>query len=219
MLPAVQIRKYSIVTLYTSNSETLAAVNVDNCLAEYISRCSDYLSIEHPNIDKLIRAFQHINIRFVAIDYESSHKELFHAVYEHSLYLLSFANISLMLQKEYGVKHESDIIHKKYTLVRSQTNSPLAKYISENISAYVEIVLSNCNGKISDEEGIVISLLNNTNIEPDRKESYINVLSTVIKDITSIEEPGLWPISLDLEVVAFSESNFINYFKHTASMR
>lgn len=213
MLPATQIRKYSIDTLYSSSNDILAAVNVDHCLTRYISYSSDYLNAEQPNIDKLISSFMCIDIRFAAINYEDSHKELFHAVYEHSLYALTFPNIALMLQREYGIQSNSDIVHKNYTLIKGQDSSPLAEYISENISAYVEIILANCNGEISDNEAIAVSLLNNAEVETDKKEKYIGMLSTVIGDITIVTDASLWPIMLDGKVAAFSEKNFINYFQ------
>lgn len=213
MLSAAQIRKYSIDTLYLSSNDTLTAVNIDHCLTEYISCCPDYLNVEQPNIDKIISSFLCIDIRFAAINYEDSHKELFHAVYEHSLYALTFPNITLMLQREYGIQSNSDIVHKNYTLVKGQDTSPLAKYISENISAYVEIILANCNGEISDNEDVSASLLNNAEIETDKKQKYIGMLSTVIGDITIVTDSGLWPIMLGWKVVVYSERNFINYFQ------
>ncbi len=213
MLPTVQIRQYSIDTLYSSSEDTLTAVNIDHCLTEYISGCADYLNIEQPIIDKLISRFQLINVCFTVINYEDSNKELFHAVYAHGLFTLTFSNIALMLKKEYGIQSDLDITHKNYTLVNSQDKSPLAKYISENISAYVEIILANCDDEISDREDIAISLLNDAEITSDKKEHYIDVLSTVISDITLITDSNLWPIMLDRNIVAFSESNFTNYFQ------
>lgn len=213
MLPTVQIRQYSIDTLYSSSEDTLTAVNIDHCLTEYISSCSDYLNIEQPIMDKLISGFLHIDVHFATINYDDSHKELFHAVYEHSLYTLTFSNIALMLQKEYGIQNSLDIIHKNFTLVCNQDGSPLARYISENISTYVEIVLANCNDEISDREDIAISLLNNVEVTADKKEHYIDVLLTIISDITLVIESNLWPIMIDRNVVVFSESNFTNYFQ------
>lgn len=212
ILSTAQIRQYSIDTLYSSSDDILTAVNIDHCLTEYISTCADYLNIEQPIVDKLISRFQLINVCFTIINYENSHKELFHAVYAHSLFTLTFSNIALMLKKEYGIQSDLDITHKNYTLVNSQDKSPLEKYISENISAYVEIVLANCNDKISDREDIAISLLNNIEVTSDKKEHYINVLSTVINDITLVTESNLWPIMLNRNIVAFSENNFTNYF-------
>lgn len=212
-VPSAQIRQYSIDTLYFSNDEVINTVNVDNCLTEYISQCPDYLAIEQPDIDKLVSGFLLIGISFATIDYDKSNKALFDEVYRHSLYTLTFEHISLMLRKEYGIESDSDIIHKNYTLVKSQADSPLARYVSENISAYTEIALTNCNGNISDDESVAISLLNNDDVESAAKKRYIELLSTIITEITQVAELDLWTAMINRRIVAFSVINFINYFQ------
>ncbi len=214
-MPYAQIRQYSIDTLYISNEKVITAVNIDNCLSEYISNRPDYLAIEQPDIDRLISGFLLIGVSFTTIDYDISDKGLFDEVYRHSLYTLTFENISLMLRKEYGIESDSDIVHKNYTLIQSNASSPLASYISENILAYTEITLINCNGNISDDESVAISLLNNTSVENDAKKRYIELLSTVITEITQVKDPNLWTVMVNRKIVVFSVGNFINYFlKH-----
>ena len=214
-MPSEQIRKYSIDTLYFSNEETIATVNINNCLSEYISNSQDYLAIPQPNIDRLVSGFSIIGVSFVTIEYENANKSLFYEVYRQSLYCLTFDNITLMLKIEYAITNESDIIYRNYTMIQSNSDSPLAIYISKNINKYVEIVLNNCNGKISDDEIIAIRLLNNTDIEIAAKEQYIRLLSTIIFEITKISEPSLWTTLIIQGKIAFSASNFINYFlKH-----
>ncbi len=212
-ISSAQIRKYSIDTLYFSDEEVITTVNVNSCLTEYISQCPDYLAIERPDIDKLISGFLLIGVSFAAIDYYKSEKTLFDEVYRHSLYTLSFENISLMLKKEYGIKSDSDIAHKNYTLIKSQVDSPLAEYISENMSMYTELVLSNCNGKITDDEGVVINFLNNGDVDIEAKNCYIDMLITTITDLTQVTEKDLWADMLNREIVIFSIFNFIHYFK------
>lgn len=212
-VPSAQIRQYSIDTLYFSEEEVINTVNVDNCLAEYISQCPDYLAIEQPDINKLVVGFLLIGVSFATIDYDKSDKALFDEVYRRSLYTLTFENIVLMLRKKYGIESDSDIVHKNYTLVKSQADSPLARYISENISAYTEIALTNCNDNISDDESVAISLLNNPDVEDAAKKRYIELLSTVIAEITQVAEPSLWTAMINQGIVAFSAINFINYFQ------
>lgn len=208
-----QIRKYSLDSLYYSNEETIIAVNVNNCMTEYISQCPDYLKIDLPDVDKLVTRLLLIGVSFATIDYESSNKDLFEEVYRHSLYNLSFENISMMLKKEYRIESEYDIIHRNYTLVVSQSDSPLARYISENISIYMKIIISNCDGIISDDENVIYSLLNNADLATDIKKQYIELLTTVIADITQVVDPNLWVIMIKQRIVIFSERNFINYFE------
>lgn len=212
-MPSAQIRRYSIDTLYCSDEKVINTINVDRCLTEYISQCPDYLAIEQPSVGKLVSGFLLIGVSFTTVDYDKSDKDLFNEVYRHSLYTLTFENISLMLKKEYGIKSDSDIIHKNYTLIKSQAGSPLARYVSENISVYTEIVIINCNGNISDDEGVVISLLNNADVEVGAKRRYIELLSTVIFEITQVGEPDLWTTMINRGIVAFSVINFTNYFQ------
>jgi hypothetical protein len=211
-LTAAQIRKYSIDTLYFSNEDIITSVNIDNCLAKYISQCSDYLAIEKPDINKLISGFSKIGVSFAIINYERSNKALFDEVYRHSLYVLTFENISLMLRKEYGIENDSDIIHKNYTQVKSKADSPLARHVSENMSVYAEIVLANCNGTISDDESVAISLLNNDDVEITAKKQYIELLTTAISEVTQVIESSLWTTMMSRSIIVFSVTNCVNYF-------
>ncbi len=211
-IPSSQIRQFSIDTFYFSDERVITEVNIDNCLTEYVSNSPDYLSVEQPDIDRLVSGFSLIGVLFTTIDYGKSEKSLFDEVYRNSLYTLTFENIALMLRKKYSIENDSDIVHKNYTLVQSNECSPLAVYISENIAAYTEIILTHCNGYISDDELVAISLLNNSNVENTAKKRYIELLSTIISEITQVIDPDLWTLMISRGIVAFSEVNFINYF-------
>ena len=211
-IPTTQIREYSIDTLCNSDDETIVAVNIDGCLANYISGCPDYLEIENPDIDRLIAGFSLIHVSFDSIDYEKSNPAFFDKVYRNDLYVLSFENIALMLKSKYEVKNELDIVHKNYTLVQSRSDSPLTRYISQNMSSYAKIIIDNCDGSIADEEIVAIALLNNSDIDLDTQKLYIQLLSTMITDIKHIALSDLWPVMMEQKIIVCSASNFTNYF-------
>lgn len=165
------VKLYSIGTFYYSANNTIEAINIDNCLTDYLSNSEDYLTISEPKVDKLISGFKLLNVSFVSIKFENANKVLFDAVYQHSLYDINFANLNLMLSKIYMLNSEDDIRHKNYTLVMSQPDSPLASYINNHISDYLDMVLSSCDGSILDDEAIVLSLLNNEKISDEQKAS------------------------------------------------
>lgn len=208
-----QIRRYSLDTLYFSEEEEIIRVNVDNCMTDYISDCQDYLDTESAETEKLISGFSALNVLFHSIDYEKSNKKIFDEVYKHNLYEISFDNISLMLKVQYGIKSDYDIMHKNYTLIKKQEQSPLSGYISESMPEYTEVILDNCGGKIEDDECIVISLLNNDEVEIEVKKRYIGMLYTIITDIEQVNESGIWTDLIDREIVMFSVPNFIKYFQ------
>lgn len=207
------VRRYSIDTLYLSDEETLLQVNADGALANYISSSEDYMNIDNPQIEKIIANFELLGVLFKSINFDKSNRTLFDAVYKSSLYELTYENIELMLVVEYAVTNKEDVIHKNYSLIQSDQESSLAKYIAENISMYISIIIDRCAGSISDDEPLVIALLNNEDIETEKKIKYIDLLITKITDLSSINDTDLWTELLKADEVLFSVANFVNYYK------
>ncbi|MGP8939873.1 hypothetical protein V1605_11760 [Enterobacter soli] len=208
------VKLYSIGTFYYSANDAIEAINIDDCLTDYISDSVDYLAISEPKVDKLISGFKFLNVSFVSIKFENANKVLFDAVYQHSLYDINFANLTLMLSKVYTLNSEDDIRHKNYTLVMSQPDSPLASYINNHISDYLDMVLSSCDGSIVDDEAIVLSVLNNEGISDEQKGQYINALQTFVTSLSEVESESLWSSLLDKDRAVCSEENIVSYFEH-----
>jgi hypothetical protein len=209
-----QIRLFSIHTLYYSNADSILAVNVDSCLTEYISKNDDFLAINAPNIEKLIDGFILLGVSFISIDYGSADKELFNAVYKNSLYELNFDNLALILSNIYSIENKADIQHKNFTLVMSQSNSPLELYVNENLGKYMDIILANCNGVVEDTEEIALFILNSEDdkVSYEQKNEYISFLRTPITSINDIEDNTLWDSLFDNRVAFYSEDNIMVYF-------
>lgn len=207
------VKHYSIGTFYYSASNDIEAINIDNCLTDYLSDSADYLAIAEPKVDKLISGFKLLNVSFVSINFENANKVLFDAVYQHSLYNINFANLALMLSKVYQLNSEDDIRHKNYTLVMSQPNSSLASHVNNHINDYIDTVLSGCNGLIKDDEAIVLSILNNEEISDEQKEQYINYLQTFVFSLNEVASESLWSSLLDKDRAICSEENIVSYFE------
>lgn len=208
------VKLYSIGTFYYSANNTIEAINIDNCLTDYLSNSEDYLAISEPKVDKLISGFKLLNVSFVSIKFENANKVLFDAIYQHSLYDINFANLNLMLSKVYTLNSEDDIRHKNYTLVMSQPDSPLASYVNNHISDYLDMVLSSCDGSILDDEAIVLSVLNNEKISDEQKGQYINYLQILVTSLSEVESESLWSSLLDKDRAVCSEENIVSYFEH-----
>ncbi|AIR06502.1 hypothetical protein JT31_18355 [Cedecea neteri] len=208
------VKRYSIGTFYYSANNSIEAINIDDCLTDYISDSADYLSISEPKVDKLISGFKLLNVSFVSIKFENANKVLFDKVYQHSLYDINFANLTLMLSKVYTLNNEDDIRHKNYTLVMSQPDSPLASYVNNHINYYLDMVLSSCEGSIVDDEAIVLSVLNNEKISDEQKGQYINSLQTFVTSLSEVESESLWSSLLNKDRAVCSEENIVFYFEH-----
>lgn len=207
-----QIYKYSIYSIYYSDDDTLELINKDNCLSDYISNKCDYLAIEEPDIDKLIHGFKLLNVSFAGFDYDTANKDLLKEVYNNSLYDINDENIQLIQKEILNVTNNDDIIHKNYTIIVSHPDSALTQYINQNINEYIDVVIEICDGKVYDNENVVLNLLNNADLTLEHKQSYISVLETIITNINDIEDTTLWTSLLNADKVQYSESNLINCF-------
>lgn len=207
-----QIHKYSMYSIYYSDDDTLELINKDNCLSDYISNKYDYLAIEEPDIDKLIHGFKLLNVSFAGFDYDTANKDLLKEVYNNSLYDINDENIQLIQKEILNVTNNDDIIHKNYTIMVSHPDSALTQYIYQNINEYIDVVIEICDGKVYDNENVVLNLLNNADLTLEHKQSYISVLETIITNINDIEDTTLWTSLLNADKVRYSESNLINCF-------
>ena len=121
---------------------------------------------------------------------------MFNEVYDNSLYELNFVNIKLMLSTQYSSLDEQDIIHKNYTCVQGERNSPLANYIARDINVYLHQILANCYYKITDNETEVLYLLNHNDISDAHKVEYIRYLQTPITNLDKVKSSKIRKIIL-----------------------
>ena len=53
-----------------------------------------------------------LDVRFKGFDYDKIHKELFYAVYQKSLYVITDENLSLIQKEILNEKNEDTLLHK-----------------------------------------------------------------------------------------------------------
>jgi hypothetical protein len=207
-----QLKLYSLYTLYYCEDDIINAVNIENCLTCYISENASYMEIMDPDVEKIIYCFDLLKVQFISIDYESADKNLFNGVYKSSNYEINADNLTLILEKVYEVEDLKDIAHKNYTLVLSQPDSALAHYVNKNISEYIKVVLTMCNGAITDDENIALIILNHSDITSEQKHAYIHVLKTNISLLNKVEDKTLWEKLINQSIINYSEINIAEYF-------
>ena len=207
-----QLRLFSVHTLHFVDSTTLDNINENSVLTKYINEANDYLAIESPRIKELISAFKQLNIRFLEIDYDCSEKSLVQAVYENDMYELNFRNIAMFLKNVWHINSAEDIMHKSYTIISTDKNSPLYRRINNNMSEYVDILLQECNGRILDDECVAVDLLNCPDISKSQKEAYIKSLITPLQVLSSVKDHSIWAALLCSKIVIRSEQNVLDYF-------
>lgn len=212
ILPLKQIRGFSLDSLCLLDENKIQDINVEGCLTDYISNQSDYLNIQNPDVAKIISQFCILGVKLKKIETDTANKDLIVGVYENNLYELTFENIKLMIKSMYGEYDSYNIEHRNYTVIQGKSESPLAKYIAENINRYANEYLKNCNGYIEDSEDVAIKFINDENVLGDIQEKYVNVLKTVISDISVIQNKKLWNEMLDKRIIKKTVPNIIHYY-------
>lgn len=212
ILPLKQIRGFSLDSLCLLDENKIQDINVEGCLTDYISNQSDYLNIQYPDVAKIISQFCILGVKLKKIEIDTANKNLIVGVYENNLYELTFENIKLMIKSMYGEYDSYNIEHRNYTVIQGKSESPLAKYIAENINRYANEYLKNCNGYIEDSEDVAIKFINDENVLGDIQEKYVNVLKTVVSDISVIQNKKLWNEMLDKRIIKKTVPNIIHYY-------
>ena len=206
------LQHYSLLTLYTAADELLLKIDSDKSLSGYISSRSDYLAIDHPDMQKIVHAFTLLKIKVVEIKEDISNRELLKEIYENSMYELSFMNIEIMM-RNFLDADEAHIKHSNYSIVSSYPDSPLSRYVAGNEEKYIAEVLSNCEGKIIDGESAVADILNKKTISSESKCKYIDCLERhSVSCLSNIKEKALWEYLLKHCVIACNEENILNYY-------
>lgn len=206
------LKQFAIYTLYCPDENVITEANTNNCLSEYISSTPGFLNIEAPKTEKLISGFKLLGVSIRRIDYNTSNKDLFGAVYNESLYVISFDNIREILRNVYGNSDDYSILHRNYTEISRTPESPLKHYILLYIEEYSDIMLESCEGDIFDENDASVEYLNNPDVSESHKKTYIEYLKTPIQELTAVESKGLWPALMENKCIVFSEVNVMEYF-------
>lgn len=198
--------------LYASSKEELSIVDETNILSDYISRQADFLDIKEPKKEIIIDKLKFLQVRFKNVDIVNSNIKLWSEVYSNNLYELNWEMIANIL--EYGYKKEKcyDYNKQNLTLILSRPQEPLALYVKENMNVYFEVLLANCNGEISDNEDVVIYVLNDNSLNEEHKMNYIKALTTMVTSLNNIDNSLWWTRLIELNLLLYSGENVLRYF-------
>lgn len=208
-----QIRVYSIATLTYTKEADLIAVNIDNCLTDYISSQQDYLAMENPDVTKLCDVMKTLEVSFKQLDYQASNKDLFNAVYQNSLYEINIDNIRLMLETEYHIRDTGNISKQYISAIFSQSEQPLFDYMQENTDLFMESILSSPVDGFTDKSDDVVFVINDPTIAEGYKIAYIERLETRIDRLADIDEEIYQTELIAKKGVQYTADNILEYFR------
>jgi len=209
--------KYLVDTFYYSPHEDIERMNIDGIITKHISSCANFLAVDKPDVSLIIGALELLKVRFDAINYDESNKDLFNAIYSSNLYKINQFMVFLILESVYQISKIEDYHHKNYSLIMTRPDEPLVAYIEDNMDYYISFAIDICDGNINDDEINAIGILNHPAVEQKHKENYINVLNTEIERLESINDSELWPVLLSQYRIPCSKANILSYYFYSGN--
>lgn len=207
-----QKKKFALSCIYFSANQDLSEMNLENVLSDFIANCSDFLQIDEPKTERIITVLKLLQVKFIFIDYKISNYGLWSEVYSHHLYELNIQMIESILENQYHLPRSDDYIHKNFSLVLSNPNESLAIYIKDNMEQYMDVILTHCNGCISDNKEAASYILNDETIGDEHKTKYIDLLQSVLTSLRSVKEMKWWMPLIQNELLSYSIDNVLVYF-------
>lgn len=212
-----QIWMYSHEILEYCSSDVIRATNIENCLTDFIASQPDYLKVESVDVSALVQGLILLNVKFKEIGYPDVNERLFNQVYRKSLYELNFKNICTMLSYDYGIEGIEEVRHRSYSYIIEKCDTPLYRYVQDEIKEYMEAMLDFCGEYITDLEPAILDLLNNSDVLDEQKQQYIERMKLKISLLRDVEEFSLWSVLLQKGCIRLSEENILDYWFITKS--
>lgn len=207
-----QKKQYMVYTIYYTENEDILAMNEDQVITHYLSENPEFLDISEPDVDRIISVLSLVGTKFQKITFESSNIGLFKGVYESHLYELNFDMLSLIIKEIYNEKSVTALKHSNFSILDAKPQEPLLSYVNENINQYMDIILEHCDGTISDVETSALKLINNPNIDSEKRVSYIKCLETNLTNISDVTEDSLWEELMKESRMEYSTENILDYY-------
>jgi len=202
-----------LLILIGENAENISFIDEEskNKMQKYVSNEPYFMCTKSPNIAEIAIGIKEIGVKFGAIPADCN-PNLLTIIYENCSYAINYNNIIFMLKYFYLEKFDY-ATSNSYRAIMSDENSPLAKYVNENINDYIDVILETCNGIINDLEKYSLAIINNTEILAEKRVTYISYLNTAISDVIKVDDKNLWEELLkNHKAIECTANNILAYF-------
>lgn len=179
------LQEYSFYSLDNSSLDVLENMNEGGVFKEYIEGQNRYYSLHVINIERLIITLKSLDVRFENVSF-TENELLFRKIYEDNIYKLNYENIHMFLNAMYTLDVDEVDYTKCLTMVFSESEQPLCKYVCANMDEAVSAVLVGTDGTIRDNNACILDVLNSDKVSDENKLLYMERLSTKIDNIEEI---------------------------------
>lgn len=211
--------EYLMLILQYCDIELIVKINnsTNQLLGNYISKKDTFLELfsDNENIVNIKELLKVLGVKFNHLAYPKIKNELFDFIFENNLYEINQYMISLILEYKFG--NESPLIENlktsNFTTIQDSGCTELIGYIEKNINDYVSNVFLAVETNMLEAESTIINLLNNESISIDNKNKIIEKVSTVLRDMATID-PELWSNLINHSKIVPTWQNISTYYEY-----
>jgi hypothetical protein len=178
----------------------------------YINEDNEFLNMEVQNIGSVIEKLKLLDANFKYINYDKSNKELFFEVYKNELYQINYDMITLILEKIYNIPRSQENKEKNYSLIMSKEDEPLAECINKYLDSYIKVILDEKPEQIVDELKYALIIINNSELDEELRNRYIQLLQTDIEKLKDVDDNKLWGTLIEKGIVDNTDENLLDYY-------
>lgn len=168
------------VKIFLSNPKFL--LNTDNTFISYISMHNKFYNLFSLLDDNHKETIIKQNIKFKNID-ENCTKEFSDFILKNNLYEINENMLKLLLENT--INSSKQFSNKFLTIIEDERLNIMKKNIYDNFDLYVDCVYDKLDNQSNDED-VILNILNNDNIDDNIKNKIIIKEKTKIKDLSKI---------------------------------
>ena len=168
------------VKIFLSNPKFL--LNTDNTFISYISMHNKFYNLFSLLDDNHKETIIKQNIKFKNID-ENCTKEFSDFILKNNLYEINENMLKLLLENT--INSSEQFSNKFLTIIEDERLNIMKKNIYDNFDLYVDCVYDKLDNQSNDED-VILNILNNDNIDDNIKNKIIIKEKTKIKDLSKI---------------------------------
>lgn len=200
--------------LFSAENDTYRVREALNPVLEFAAADGLFLAADKKVGNReLCSALEKTGFQAASINFASCDEELVRFAYDKGLYEPNLAIVVGFMEEVHsvhGLLTRGDVLQHVFSL----DGAMLKKRAEEEKSLLVSSVLDGVEGRLRDGANCVIWVINDDDIDIERRREYVKRLSGVeLSDLSKVAEPALRTLLMECGLVVSSADNIVGYFK------
>lgn len=164
----------------------------------------------------IVEVLKKIDYKF--FDLSQIPEEVWQDVYTNNLYEISRNNLEYVIKKQYQIDNEENILKQNFSLIVSDKEEAMAKYISSNLEEYMNEVYVPFYANNTEETGAIIGFINNEDLSIESRVKLISGMAVIVQNINEVTHVELRSEIVKHKKMAFINTNIISVWNDTQTI-